>query len=456
MGRTSSGDRAVSAVASRRGFLEHTGRVAAAGALAGVALPAVHAGEDNTIRLAIIGCGPRGSGAVGNALSSPLGPVKLIAMADLFADKLERSHKALSKEFPDKIDVPPERQFLGFDAYRKAIDCLRPGDVAMLTTRAAFRPVHLDYAVAKGVNIFMEKSFAPDPGGIRRVLAAGEAAEKKGLKILCGLQCRYSTARQAMIAKIRDGAMGDVLLIRAYRMQSGGQMRPQKPAPNELMYQIRTPIPFLWMAAGNWLENMIHQVDECCWLKDSWPVTAHGLGGRSPHSVDCGQNLETYAIEYTFADGAKALVNGRFTPKCYNEFATFVQGTKCAGQFSGEIHAPTVMLYKDQRFLKDNVVWKPEAEKANPWQAEWNAFLDAIRNNRPFNETRRAALSNLAGIMGRAAVHMGRVITWDEMLASTFTFCPNIDALTEESPAPIQPDAQGRYPAPIPGTWTEI
>src|ERR1051325_85662 len=201
---------------SRREFLKHTGRLAAASALAGVALPHVHAAEDNTIRLAIVGCGGRGTGAVANALEAPCGPVKLFAMADLFKDKLASSHSNLSAQFADKIDVPAERQFLGFDAYRKAIDCLRPGDVVLCTTHAAFRAIHVEYAIEKGMNVFMEKNFAPDPGGIKRILRAGEAAEKKGVRVAAGLMCRHSTAHQALIQKMRDGAMGDIHLIRAY------------------------------------------------------------------------------------------------------------------------------------------------------------------------------------------------------------------------------------------------
>lgn len=441
---------------SRREFLKHSGTLSAASAIAGMAVPAVHAAEDNTIRMAIIGCGPRGSGAVGNAMSAPGGPVKLIAMADVFEDKLQRAHKALTKEFGAKIDVPADRQFVGFDAYRKAIDCLKPGDIALLTTRAAFRPMQFEYAVAKGVNVFMEKSFAADPAGIQRVLRVTETAEKKKLKVACGLQCRHSSARQALIAKIRDGAMGDIILIRAYRMQSGGRIPPQKADAKELLKQIRYSGSFLWYGGGTWMENMIHQVDECCWLKDAWPVSAHGMGGRSPHSTDCSQNLETYSIEYTFPDGTKALVNGRFTPKCYNEFATFVHGTKCAAKFSGNIHAPDSWTYKDQRVQADNITWKPTPETVNPWQAEWNDFLDNIRHDRPHNEGRRSALANLAAIMGRAACHVGNIITWEEALASTFSFCPNVDTMNENTPAPVLPDKNGRYPYPLPGEWKEV
>jgi len=441
---------------SRRRFLAQSGRVFAGSVLAGVVLPRLYAGEDNTIRLALIGCGGRGSGAVGNALSSATGPTKLIAMADVFEDRLTRSHKALSERFGQRIDVPADRRFLGFDAYCKAIDCLRPGDVMIQATHSAFRPTHLEYAIAKGVNVFMEKSFAPDPGGTRKILRLGQAAEKKNLKVACGLMCRHSYARQALIRKIRDGAMGEVQLIRAYRMDPGAQMGPFKHDQNELLWQIRRPYFFLWVSSAWFIEMMIHQVDECCWIKDAWPVSAHGLGGRVPNSTDCSQNLHTYAIEYTFADGTKALVNSRAVQNCHNDFATFVHGTRCAAQFSGNVHAPTVQIYKDQRTAQSNVTWRPEREKVSPYQVEWDVLLDAIRQDRPHNEVRRAAFANLASIMGRAAVHSGKIITWEQIMASDFTFYPNVAHLTYDSPAPVQSDAQGRYPVPVPGSWTEI
>ena len=441
---------------SRRRFLAQSGKVVAGSVLTGVALPRVYAAEDNTIRLALVGCGGRGSGAVANALSSATGPTRLIAMADVFEDRIKRSYKALNEQFGERIDVPPDRRFLGFDAYRKAIDCLRPGDVMIQATHSAFRPTHLEYAIEKGVNVFMEKSFAPDPGGTRRILRLGEAARKKNLKIACGLMCRHSSARQALIRKIRDGAMGDIQLIRAYRMDPGARMGPFKHDQNELLWQIRRPYFFLWVSSAWFIEMMIHQVDECCWIKDAWPVAVHGLGGREPNSIDCSQNLHTYAMEYTFADGTKALVNSRSMSNCHNDFSTFVHGTKCAAQFSGNVHAPTVHIYKDQRTAKNNIAWRPEKEKVSPYQVEWDVLLSAIRQDRPHNEVRRAAFANLASIMGRAAVHSGKIITWDEAMASDFKFCPNVDGLTRESPAPVRADAQGRYPVPVPATWREI
>lgn len=463
-------------VTPRREFLKNTARLAAATTLAGVAVPHVHAGEDNTIQLALIGCGGRGNGAVANAMSAgglvlgedhgtkratgsaAGGPIKLVAMADLRPDRIESSHRALTQLLGDRIDVPKDRQFLGFDAYRHAIDCLRPGDVAMLTTHAAFRAPHLEYAIEKGVNVFMEKDFAADPGGVKRMVRLAEAAEKKNLKIGAGLMCRHSSARQAMIEQIRDGAMGDIQLIRAYRMDPGYGMGPFPGGQSELLWQLSPghPYQFLWSSGGIFIELMIHQIDECFWIKDSWPVAAHGVGGRYAGSTDCSQNLDSYSIEYTFADGTKAAVTGRYIPNCHNDFATFVHGTKCAGQFSGPVHMPVCQIYKDQNIERSNVAWKPEKETVNPWQAEWDVLLSAIRQDRPHNEARRAALSNLGAIMGRAAVHTGKIVTWDEAMASDFQFFADVDHLTADSPAPVQADEHGRYPAPVPGIWTEI
>ena len=278
---------------SRREFLKWSGKLAAGSALAGVVIPHVHAAEDNTIRLALIGCGGRGSGAVGNAFEVANGPVKLAVMADLFQDRLDSAYKTLSKTYGDKVDVPKDRRFVGFDAYRKAIDCLRPGDVAMLTGYSAFRPMQLEYAVEKGVNAFMEKSFAPDPPGLRRLIKAGEAAEKKNLKIAAGLQCRHSVNRQELIKRIRDGAMGQIQLIRAYRMQPCAPL-PKRPANmKELHWQIRNFTHFFWVSGALFAEMNIHQIDEICWIKDAYPVTAHGVGGRAANSTDCGQNLDS-------------------------------------------------------------------------------------------------------------------------------------------------------------------
>lgn len=441
---------------SRRNFLAAGGKAAAASALAGMTLPRAYAAEDSTIHLAVIGCGGRGSGAVQNAFDPPNGQVKLVAMADLFDSRLKNSHDAMSKKATKQVDVPPERQFIGFDAYKKAIDCLRPGDVAMLTAYCGFRATHLEYAIRKGVNVFMEKPFAVDPLGVRRIIKLGEEAEKKNLKIGCGLMCRHSSARKALIQKIRDGALGDVIVSKATRMGPFRHLGRKPENENEVLWQIRNRIHVFWTGGGVFHDFSIHHVDEVCWLKDAWPVSAQGFGGRIPNSDDCGQNLDAYSVEYTFADGTKALVYARYAEGTDAAFDTFLHGSKCAAQFSGQTHAPTVAIYKDQRISDDNIAWKPDPERISPYNAEWHVLIDAIRNDKKHNEAKRGAYSDLAFLMGRAAVHSGKTITWDQAMASHFTICKDIDTLNENSAPPIRADAQGRLPAPIPGLWSEI
>jgi predicted dehydrogenase len=443
---------------NRRQFLKQSGSFAAGAAVLGSIAPIAFAGENNTIRLALIGCGGRGSGAVGDALSVPnSGPIKLYAMADLWEDRMAKSHDALRKKFGDKIDVSPDRKFLGFDSHRKAIDILRPGDIAMCTTRSYIRPVHVEYAIRKGINVFMEKPFASDPSGLHRLLRAGEQAERKGVKVLVGLQCRHSPARQALIEKIRDGVMGEIPLIRANRLGGARWLSNQGDDSNKLISQLQFGrIHLLWVGSGHMVDNLIHQIDECCWIKDAWPVSAVGMGGRVPRSEDLGQNIDIYSMEYTFADGTKALCGFRRMNKTRSEFATFIHGTRCAAQFSGRTHAATVHLFKDQRIEKANIAWTPTKDRYSPWQYEWNVFIDSIRNDRSHNEVKRAVYSDLTSLMGRAACHTGQTVTWDQMMKSKFQFCDYLDDLSLDSPAPVRADENGRFPVPIPGRWKEV
>ncbi len=420
------------------------------------AIPAVHAAEEGKIRLALIGCGGRGSGAVRDAFSVSEGPIELYAMADIFENRLNASYKSLSEMFPEQVNVPQERRFLGFDGYRHAIDALRPGDIAMLTGYAVFRPGQLEYAVAKGIHVFMEKSFAADPPGCRRVIRAGEEAEKKNLKIAAGLMCRHSVNRQELIRRIRDGELGEITLVRAYRMEAVGPLGPKPPDVPELYWQIRNFFRFFWVSGGLFSEMDIHQIDEICWIKDAWPISAHGVGGRMANSTDHSQNLDAYFAEWTFPDGTQGIDVVRYASNCHNQFATYIHGTKCAAQFSGAIHAGTARIFKGQRIADENVVWEAPKEELTPWQAEWRALLRAIRQDVPHNEAKRAAMSNLAAIMGRAAVHSGQVIGWEEVRSSEFQFCPEVDGMTAETPPPVLPDQQGRYPVPVAGQWNEI
>jgi len=444
---------------TRREFFRSSGVIAASALPAARAIPAVHVGEDNTIRLALIGCGGRGTGAVANAMNTrDQGPIKLYVMADIHKEKIQRAYRSLKKRFGDAIDVSPDRMFVGFDAYRKAIDVLRPGcDVAMCTTRAYIRPIHVEYAVRRGVYVFMEKPFAPDPVGLRRMLRAGQEAERKGVKILCGLQCRHSPARAALIERIRSGELGEMIYVRANRLTGRGWLGNMGQRCNVMIEQLRFGrVHLFWVGSGHMVDNLIHQIDECCWLMDAWPVKCHGMGGREVNSDDHGQNIDTYSMEFTFPDGRKAFCGFRRALKGWREFATYVHCSKKAAQFSGRVHQATVRVFKDQHIDPKNVEWTPEPDKHSPWDYEWIDFVRAIRNDQPLNEAIRAVHADFAALMGRAACHLNRIVTWDEVFNSNFQFCSYLDKLDYDSPPPVLADKDGYFPAPVAGQWKEL
>jgi predicted dehydrogenase len=439
---------------TRREFLQWSGKLTAASALASVTVPHVHAAGSGTIRLALIGCGPRGCGAVGDAFQATGGPVKLHAMADLFDDRLQGSLKRLKRQFGDKVDVSPDRCFLGFDAYRKAIDCLAPGDVAMLTTRAAFRPQHFEYAVQKGVNVFMEKSFAVDSPGTRRMLKSAELAEKKNLKVAVGFMWRHSKARQEVIQRIHDGAIGDLHTLRIYRVHGPSHCPPKPKDMSDLMFQLRHAAVFNWLGAGFFIDWHCHNVDVACWAKGAWPVAAQGMGGRC--YPQAGNMFDHYAVEYTFADGARLFAFSRHMNGCWNEYADYAHGTKGSAVIMTSLAAPKPRIYKGQTMTDRDLVWRYEPNEQSPYHAEWQVLLDAIRQDKPHMEARRGAEANFAALMGRMAAHTGKYVTWDEAVQSNFSYVKDLDHLTFDSPAPLVADANGFYSAPLPGQCKEI
>jgi len=443
---------------SRRKFLQNGSLAVAGTAVLSSSLAAVHAADDDTIRLALIGCGNRGSGAVTNAFDTRgQGPIELYAMADLRKEQIDLKYESLGTRFKDQMNVTEDRMFVGFEAYKQAIDVLRPGDVAICSTRAYIRPIHVEYAVKKGINVFMEKPFATDPRGLHRMLRAGEEAEKKGVKIAAGLQCRHSPARAALIDRINGGEMGEISYVQANRLTGRRWMANMGDKSNDFVEQLQFgKIQLLWVGSGHMVDNLIHQIDECCWLMDSWPVSCHGMGGREIGSDDRGQNLDTYSMEFTFPNGKKAFCGFRRALKGHQEFATFVHGSKKAGQFSGNIHKATVHMFKDRTIAKNNIAWSPTPDAKSPWEYEWINFVDSIRNDKPHNEAKRAVYADYASLMGRAAAHTNQTVTWDQVTGSQFQFCDNLDDLTYDTPPPITADEQGFFPLTHAGIWQEL
>lgn len=452
---------------------------AGASVLAGISIPHVHAQANEEVKLSLVGCGGRGTGAVKNALSvsGTLGPLKLHAMADVFDDKLTRSHDVLKKDptVGDKIDVPMERRFIGFDGYKNAMDALNPGDIVILTTPCAFRWPMFEYAVEKGLNVFMEKPLSPDGFTSRKLLEINKKAKEKNLKVGVGLMCRHCKSRNELKKRIDDGAIGDITFMRSYRMQGpiGSCFTPKNDTDmSELMYQIRRFHSFLWLSGGAFSDFFIHGIDEMCMMKNAFPVEAKAVGGRHYKTIEINgetfdavdQNFDSYGVEYTFADGTKAIYEGRNMAGCNQEFAAYAHGTKGSAVISTQSHVPArSRIYSDQninpswRAKPENLVWafptgpRGESLEGNPYDIEWEVLIDAIRNNKEHNEVDRGVAASTVTSMGRMAAHTGQVITYDQMLNSEHVMAPNVQDLTLESDSPLMPDADGRYPIPEPG-----
>jgi predicted dehydrogenase len=444
---------------SRRQFLKTAGGVAAASALAGVTVPPVHAAGSDLIQVALVGCGGRGGGAAVNALATKSGPIKLVAMADAFADRLQSSHSGLSQHLGDKVDVPQERRFVGLDAYQKAMDCLKPGDVVILATPPAFRWVHFQYALDKGIHTFMEKPVTVDGPTSKRMLQQAEVANAKNLKVGVGLMSRHARNLQELHERIQNGELGEIVLMRGYRMHGPVGFFASQPKGadiSDLDYQIRRFHSFLWASGGAFSDFYIHIVDHLCWMKNAWPVKAQGLGGRhysqSPNGVPfVDQNFDSYSVEYTFPDGGKMYFDGRCMTGTAGMYSSYVHGSKGLGIASraNDCGGPSA-IYKGQNAEAGKLVWE-SSDSSNPYQNEWDALVSAIRNDKPFNELKRGVEGSLVTSMGRMAAHTGQEITFDEMLNCEHEFAPGLDTLTQGSSAPLQPNGDGRYPTPQPG-----
>ena len=442
--------------ATRRDFLKTTGAVAAASALSGVTIPSVHAAGSDVINIGLVGCGGRGTGAASNALSAKGGPLKLVAMADVFQDRLDSSFDAIKSEHADKIDVPDDRKFIGFDGFKKAIDCVGPGGIVMLTTPPAFRWVQFAYAIEKGLNTFMEKPVTVDGPSTRKMLALGELAAKKNLKVGVGLMCRHCEVRGELIKRIQDGEIGDIVMMRAYRQTGpvGTALTGPKPDKmSELLYQIQNFHGFLWASGGCYSDFLIHNIDECCYMKDAWPVKAAGSGARCYRGDYVDQNFDTYSIEYTYDDGAKMFLEGRNIPGCRSEFASYVHGTKGSAVISTNSHSPAkCRIYKGQKIARNDLVWAFPQPEQNPYRLEWEHLINAIRKDKIYNEVKRGAEASLVTSMGRMAAHTGQEVTFDDMLNCKHEFAPDVDKLTLTGPAPLLAETStGRYPVPQPG-----
>jgi predicted dehydrogenase len=443
-------------LSSRREFLKTTSRLAAVSALAGGAIPHVHAAGSDLIQVALIGCGGRGSGAALDALRTTTGPIKLVAMADAYENRLRNSYESLTRSVAAKMEVPVDRRFVGFDAYKKAMDCLKPGDVAIFATPPAFRWVHFQYAIQKKLNVFMEKPVTVDGPTSKRMLQLAEEAAAKNLKTGVGLMSRHARPLQELQKRIQDGELGDIILMRGYRMAGGGGLGRKPANMSELDYQVQRFHSFIWASGGNYSDNYIHILDHLCWMKNAWPIKAQALGGRHYKQSASGvvyvdQNFDTYSVEYTFADGAKMYFDGRHITGCHAIYSSYVHGSNgmAIASKSGDCGAPA-SIFKGQNMARSNMLWE-SSNKSNPYQNEWDDLIQAIREDQPYSEVKRGVEASVATSMGRMAAHTGQEISYDDMLNCEHEMAPGLDKLASDSPAPVQPNASGGYPVPQPG-----
>ena len=437
---------------TRRDFLKNTGYIAAASVLATKPSRSFYSQENPTIQIALVGCGGRGTGAASNALSVRNGPIKLVAMADVFEQRLTDSYAGLWDLHADQMDIPQERQFLGFHAYQQAMDCLNPGDVVILATPPAFRWVHFTYAIEKGLNVFMEKPVTVDGPTTLKMLDLARVSANRNIKVGVGLMVRHCRGRLELKRRIDQGEIGDIICMRAYRMWDWEGIDANTANLNELMYQIKMFHGFIWASGGCFNDFYIHQIDECSWMKGAWPIQAQATGGRHYRYEPVDQNFDNYSVEYTYPDGTKLFLYGRNMAGCYGSFSSIAHGTKGAAIISSSGHTPgKVRTFRGHNLDESNIIWQFPQPEPDPYQLEWDDLIDAIREDKPYNETERGTIASLVSSMGRMAAHTGQLITYDQMLHCEHELAPEVDRLTMESPAPVLPDANGVYPMPQPG-----
>jgi predicted dehydrogenase len=446
---------------SRREFIQGATGLAAAGMMPHLRIPHVHTAGSELIQVALVGCGGRGSGAAVNALSTKSGPIKLVAMADVFADRQQDSFKNLTSAVGASMDVPEDRRFLGFDAYQKAMDCLKPGDVVILTTPPAFRWVHFQYAISKKLNVFMEKPVTVDGPTSKKMLALAEKASEANLKVGVGLMCRHHRPIQELHERVQNGELGEIILMRGYRMHGPAAYSESVAKPSnvpEVEYQIRQFHSFLWASGGLFNDFYIHHIDHLAWMKNAWPVSAQALGGKHYRMSSDGQplvdqNFDVYSVEYTFDDGTKMFFDGRCMNGAEGIYSSYIHGTKGFGiaARANDFGGPSA-IYKGQS-ATGKPLWQ-STDTTDPYQNEWDELVVAIRQNKPYNEVKRGVQASLVASMGRMAAHTGQVITFDQMLNCDHEFGPTVDKLTMDGAAPLMPGPDGKYPVPNPGITT--
>jgi predicted dehydrogenase len=400
---------------TRRDFLKAAATVTAATA-AFQLTGGVHAAGGDTLRVGLIGCGRRGSGAATQALNADKN-VKLVAMGDAFLDRIEDSIKIIQKDSiaADKIDVPQERKFVGFDAYEKVLSA--GVDVVLLCSPPGFRPLHLKAAIEAGKHVFAEKPCAVDAPGVRSVLETCEAAKKKNISVVSGLCLRYSRGFNEMLKQIHDGAIGDVMSLQANDYRGSIWVVPREKGMTDMEWQMRNWYYFTWLSGDFNVEQHVHFLDVCAWvMKNEYPIKAVGLGGRAERvEPEFGHIYDHFAVVYEYKNGVKLFSNCRQQKNCWKDMCAYAVGTKGRAEISDS-----------ERRLKiiGSNSWAFPDEKDDFYQTEHDELFASIRSGKPINNGEYMAKSSLLAIMGRMAAYTGQTITWEQAMNSKEDLSP--------------------------------
>ena len=429
---------------SRRDFVKQTS-LAAGGLLA---LPVMSkanyfSGSDDVIKIAMVGCGGRGTGAIVQALSTKQN-VQLVAMADAFRDRLDNSYKNIGEALKEnglekKLNVKEENKFIGFDAYKKAIPL---ADVVILATPPGFRPIHFEEAIRLNKHVFMEKPVATDPLGIQKVLAVAEEAKKKKLNVVVGLQRRYQTSYRELMKRVHDGAIGEITSAQAYWNNDGVWVNPRKPGMTEMEYQMRNWYYFVWLCGDHITEQHIHNIDVINWAMDGYPVMAQGMGGREVRKgKDYGEIFDHHFVEFHYGSGMLLNSQCRHIKGTMSKVDELIAGTK------GKVY------FNDARItdLKGNTLYQFDKKTDNqPYQAEHDELFEAVAKGQyKFWDAERGAKSTMTSILGRMATYSGQVMDWDKAINSGINLHPAEYAW--DAKMPLQPDGDGLYAVAVPG-----
>lgn len=435
---------------TRRQFIKATGQAAALTAVAastwGCATakstapanpPLVHMSNDETLKLALVGCGGRGSGAADQALSTK-GSVKLVAMADTFDVRLENSLKALADKHPDQVDADNIEKHVGFDAYKKAIAA---ADVVILATSPGFRSFHFEEAVNQGKHIFMEKPLGTDAPGVRRILAANKIAKEKNLKVGVGYQRHHQLDYLEMYKRVKDGAIGDILAMRVYWRGGSRGGEVHRPNETEMQYQIRNWYFFTYLSGDHIVEQHCHNIDVGNWFKGAHPIRANGVGGRQSRTQkECGQIFDHHYVEFEYADGCRMFSQcSQFRPG-WGNVSEHLIGSKGLADLQD----------KKSFSITGKHPWKFKGNMRNAYQVEHDDLFAAIRANQPYNEADYGAYSTMTAIMGRMATYSGQEVQWNEAFNCETELISKPIFDWHEDP-PVMPGPDGTYPTFHPG-----